>query len=103
MKSLPGLAFLMAWSICSSSRHRALKPDRGWLLRQMEACGEGRVNGSVRPLCRGAQRDLPGWLPEQAPLAHVCPRHGGCAAVSVGNQNAYGYLDGTLMKALKAI
>lgn len=27
-KSLPGLAFLMACSICSSSRQRALKPDR---------------------------------------------------------------------------
>lgn len=28
----------MASSICSSSKQRALKPDSGWLLRQMAAC-----------------------------------------------------------------
>lgn len=32
----------MASSICSSSRQRALKPDRGWLLRQMAAWEEAR-------------------------------------------------------------
>lgn len=38
MKGLPGLASLMACSICSSSRQRALKPERGWLQRHMAAC-----------------------------------------------------------------
>lgn len=40
MKSLRGLDLRMASSICSSSRQRALKPDRGWLLRQMAAWEE---------------------------------------------------------------
>lgn len=42
MKSLRGLDLKMASSICSSSRQRALKPDRGWLLRQMAAWQEVR-------------------------------------------------------------
>lgn len=42
MKSLRGLDLTMASSICSSSRQRALKPDRGWLLRQMAAWEGGR-------------------------------------------------------------
>lgn len=31
------LALLMAWSMCSSSKHRALKPERGWLHRHTAA------------------------------------------------------------------
>lgn len=42
MKSLRGLDLKMASSICSSSKQRALKPDRGWLLRQMAAWGEAK-------------------------------------------------------------
>lgn len=42
MKSLWGLDLKMASSICSSSRQRALKPDSGWLLRQMAAWKEER-------------------------------------------------------------
>jgi len=38
MKGLPGLASLIACSICSSSRQRALNPARGWLQRHMAAC-----------------------------------------------------------------
>lgn len=37
MNLLLGLDFIMASSICSSSKQRALKPDRGWLLRHMAA------------------------------------------------------------------
>lgn len=44
MKSLRGLDLRMASSICSSSKQRALKPDSGWLLRQMAAC-RGRRSG----------------------------------------------------------
>ncbi len=37
MYRLLWLALLMAWSMCSSSKHRALKPERGWLHRHTAA------------------------------------------------------------------
>lgn len=51
MKSLRGLDLKMASSICSSSKQRALKPDRGWLLRQMAAWGEAKRHSGFTQEC----------------------------------------------------
>lgn len=50
MKGLPGLASLMACSICSSSRQRALKPERGWLQRHMAACNTRQLTSFCCPV-----------------------------------------------------
>ena len=52
MKSLRGLDLTMASSICSSSTQRALKPERGWLLRQMAAWERGRKGKSDEEPCK---------------------------------------------------
>lgn len=43
IKGLPGLASLIACNICSSSRQRALNPERGWLQRHMAACNTQQI------------------------------------------------------------
>lgn len=44
-----GFVLRIASSICSSSKQRALKPDNGWLQRQMEACKKrAKGNGNEK-------------------------------------------------------
>lgn len=77
MKSLRGLDLKMASSICSSSRQRALKPDRGWLLRQMAAWEEARgTQASDRNVYLSISSELLLWMTFRTMQNTICENQG---------------------------